>query len=316
MTIHDLQATLHEHAAVAHDSELVGRADAARRRARDIRRRQKLAVVAAAALVVPVIGVVVLQVNGQDRTEHVVEVPDPDPAVVSEYAGRTLLDSKVERDGVQVTLSADTETPTQWTATCFGVGSEFTLHATLDGGSPAEAPCEATQPPEPQLGYVLDDRFPAGPHTLHLSLTRSDGTAVATAPTAVLAAGVYRLPDPVAVVAGVPIYDRERVFDRSTDVMREWEYVESQESELGDRRLVATHEGDRPMVGHLVATRVPPDEVRLLVDGVEADAASVLGASGFLGTLPPGRHTVVLRIRGEADPAAQLGVVWRELAGE
>jgi hypothetical protein len=59
---------------------------------------------------------------------------------------------------------------------------------------------------------------------------------------------------------------------------------------------------------------VSPEEVRLFVDGVEADASSVLGGSGFVGTLSPGRHTVELRIQGGADAAAQLGVVWRELA--
>jgi hypothetical protein len=73
MTIHDLQATLHEHAPVAHDSELAGRADAARRRARGIRRWQTLVVVAAAALVVPVIGAVVLGVDRLDRTAPIVE---------------------------------------------------------------------------------------------------------------------------------------------------------------------------------------------------------------------------------------------------
>ena len=96
---------------------------------------------------------------------------------------------------------------------------------TLDGGSPGQAPCETAEPPEPQMGYVLDGRSPPGPHTLHLWLARTDGTAVVTAPAAVLAAGVYRLPDPVAVVAGVPVYDRERVFDPSMDVMQEWQYV-------------------------------------------------------------------------------------------
>jgi hypothetical protein len=59
---------------------------------------------------------------------------------------------------------------------------------------------------------------------------------------------------------------------------------------------------------------VSPDEVRLLVDGVEADATSVLDGSGFVGPLPSGRHTIELRIRDGADEAAQLGVVWREVA--
>jgi hypothetical protein len=314
MTIEDLRGTLHEHAAVAHDSELAGRADAARRSARGIRRRQRLVVVAAAALVVPVVGAVVLTVNRLDRTAPVVEVPEPDRAVVSGYAGRTLLDSRVARGGMQVTLSADVEVPTQWTATCFGVGSEFTLHTTLDGGSAAQAPCEATQPPEPQMGYVLDGRFPPGTHTIRLWLSSNDGTATVTAPTAVLAAGVYRLPDPVAVVAGVPVYDRERVFDRSMDVMQEWQYVESQESQPGDQRLMTAHRGDSRMVGQLVAPHVSPEDVLLLVDGVEGDASSVLSGSGFVGPLPPGRHTIELRIRGGAHAAARLGVVWRELA--
>ena len=313
MTIQDLRATLHEHATGVRDDAVESRADAARRRARDIRRRQTLVAVAAAVVIVPVV-VAALGGNPLDRTAPVVDVPEPDPAVVEAFAGRTLLDSREVRDGSEITLSYDADVPTQWTATCFGVGAEFTLHMTLDGGSPGEAPCATTEPPEPQMGYVLDDRSPPGPHTLHLWLARTDRTAVGTAPPAVLTAGVYRLPDPVAVVAGVPVYDRERVFDPSIDFMQEWQYIESQESEPGDRRLLAAHRGDTRMLGQLVASLVSADEVRLLVDGVEADATSVLDGSGFVGPLPSGRHTIELRIRDGADEAAQLGVVWREVA--
>lgn len=77
MTIQDLRAAPHEHAAVAHDSELAGRADAARGRARGIRRWQTPVVVAAAAHVVAVIGAVVLGVHRLNRTAPIVEVPEP-----------------------------------------------------------------------------------------------------------------------------------------------------------------------------------------------------------------------------------------------
>jgi hypothetical protein len=314
MTIQDLRTTLHERAAGVHDDAVAGRAEAARRRARGIRRQQTLVVLAAAAVVVSLIGAAILGGNPLKRTAPVVEVPEHDPAVVEAFAGRDLLDSRVQRGGAEVTLTSAAEVPTQWTATCFGVGAEFTLHMTLDGGSPGEAPCEAAEPPEPLMGYVLDDRFPPGPHTLHLWLARSDGSAVSGAPAAVLAAGVYVLPDSITDVAGVAVYERERVFDPSTTTLREWEYVDSQESQPGDGRLLAAHQADIRTLAQIVAPTVSPDDVRLLVDGVEADAASVLNGSGFVGPLTAGRHTVELRIRGGTDPSAQLGVVWREAA--
>ena len=122
MTIEDLRAILHEHAAGVRDDAVESRADAARRRARDIRRRQTLVAVAAAVVVVPVV-VAALGGNPLDRTAPVVDVPEPDPAVVEAFAGRTLLDTREVRDGSEVTLSNAADVPTQWTATCFGVGA-------------------------------------------------------------------------------------------------------------------------------------------------------------------------------------------------
>ena len=312
MTIQDLRATLNEHAAGMRDHAVMRRADAARDRARDVRRRRTLATIAAAAvLVVPVV-VAALGGNPFDRTAPVVDAPEPDPAVVGTFAGRTLLDSRVAHDGSEVTLSYDADVPTQWTATCFGAGAELTMHMTLDGGSPGDAPCEATQPPEPQMGYILDRSAP-GPHTVHLWLATTDGSTVVPADTVVLAAGVYRLPDPVDDIAGVPVYDRERAFDPSLDVLREWRYAGAQSSEPGHRRLLAAHRGDTRMLAQLVAPRLPPGEVTLLVDGVEVDSATVLAGPGFIGPIPPGRHTVEVRLRAGAEEGQQVGVVWREL---
>ena len=313
MTIDDLRATLHEHADDVSDGDVAGRADAARRRARGVR-RQQIVVALATAIVVSLIGALLLGENPLKRAEPVLPVPSPDPAVVSTFAGRTLLDSQVERSDVELTLTSQTEVPTHWTATCFGVGAEFVLHMTLDGASPGESPCEAAEPPEPLMGYVLDVRFPLGPHTMHLWLTNADGAVVDKAPGAVLAAGVYRLPDPVTVVAGVSVYPRERAYDSSSSTLREWQYVESRQSRPGDARLRARHDADTPMLAQLFATHLASADVRLLVDGVQTDAADVLDGSGFVGPLPPGGHSVELRIRGGGEATAQLGVVWREVA--
>ncbi|TNM50192.1 hypothetical protein FHP29_00725 [Nocardioides albidus] len=322
MSIEELRATLHQQVSGLVDDDVAGRADAARDRARDIVRRRRItaASVAAALVAVALLGAALLGLDPLRRSAPVVEVPQPDQVGVDAFAGRTPLESRESHDGSEVTLSHDADGPTQWTATCFGVGADYTLHATLDGASPGEAPCEVAEPPEALLGYVLDDRFADGKHTLRLWITRT-GSGAVTAPDAVLVAGVFRLPEPVAVVAGVGVYDVERVFDPSRGTLREWAYAGSQESQPGDRRLDATHESSTQMVAQLVVpdvepgvdSGVDPGVVRLLVDGVEVDAGPVLAGSGYLAPLPPGRHTVSVRLRGGPDQPRPFGVVWREV---
>jgi hypothetical protein len=309
MRISDLQATLHEHADVLVDDRVAARALAARRRARTIRLRRVAATAAVVAVVVPIAGAAILGGNALRRSEPPVDVPDQDPGVATSFAGRTLLDSEVVRDGSALTLTFDTDSATQWTATCFGVDAAYTVHMTLDGGSPGEAACESEEPPEPLFGYVLDRRYQPGPHTLRLWLTESGTSSVVTVPDSVLAAGVYRLPEPVAVVAGIDVYEREYAF------AQEWRYAASDASEAGERELVATHEEVNRVLPRLVATDVAVDRVVLLVDGVETPAEPVLNGSGYLEPLRGGvSHSIELRLTGHVPDTAQLGVVWRSPA--
>jgi hypothetical protein len=309
MDISDLQATLHEHADVLVDDRVAARAPAARRRAHTIRLR-RVAAVAAAVVVVPIAGAAILGGNALHRSEPPVDAPDQDPAVAAGFAGRTLLDSEVVRDGSELTLTFDTGSPTQWTASCFGVDAAYTLHLTLDGASPGQAPCETEEPPEPLANYVLDRRYEPGMHTLRLWLTAADSSSVVAVPESVLAAGVYRLPEPVAVVAGVDVYEREYA------LAQEWRYVASDESDPGARSLVSTHEQpDNRALPRLVADGVPADHVVLLVDGVETPAEPVLDGSGYLEPLRGGiSHTIELRLTGDVPEAVRLGVVWRSPA--
>lgn len=315
MTVEELRAALHQQVSGLVDDGAPGRADAARERAREIRGRRRIAAasVAAVLVLVAVLGAALLDLDPLRRSAPVVEDPQPAPVGVQAFAGRTPLDSEESHDGSEVSLAHDTDVPTQWTATCFGVGADYTLHATLDGASPAEAPCEVAEPPEALLGYVLDERFASGAHRLRLWITRTGSTEAVTAPDAVLVAGVFRLPEPVSVVAGVDVHEVERVYDPALGSLRDWRYAGSQQARPGDRRLDASHASSTRLVVQLVVPDVEPDAVRLLVDGVEVDATPVLEGSGHLAPLPAGRHTVSLRVRGGDEPPPVFGVVWREV---
>ena len=305
MHIADLQTTLHAHADALLDEGMAGRAAAARHQARTIRVRRIAVTATAAVVVLPIAGAAMLGVNPLRRSEPPIDVPEKDPGVVATFAGRTLLDSEVVRDGAALTLTFDSDSPTQWTASCFGVDGTYVVHASLDGGSPGESLCEREEPPEPLMGYVLDSRFEPGSHTMRLWLTDSGGTEVGTVPGSVLAAGVYELPEPVAVVAGVDVYELEEAFTQ------EWTYVASHQSQAGERSLVSTHDAGSRLLPRLIATDVDPGQVALLVDGVKADAAAVLNGSGYLEPLRGGSHTIVLQVESDVAPTARLGVIWR-----
>ena len=236
MSVQQLQATLREHAAAVSDDALEGRAAASIARARTIRRRQALAVVAAAAVIGPLVGAAILGANPLERSAPPVHKPEKVPTVQAAFAGRELLDSAVVRDKGELTVTRETKVPTQWTVACYGVGSDYTVHATFDGAAAGAAPCEGLEPHEPLLGYVHDRRRNAGNHNMHVWLTREGSAEIVPAHGSVLTAGVYQLPPPVAVVAGADVYEREVAFGPG------WQYAASRYSERGDRGVVAAEE--------------------------------------------------------------------------
>lgn len=263
-------------------------------------------------MLLPLVGAAMLGANPLDRsgpaeTPIPTERSTPAPgSVVESFAGRSLLTSKVTRGASTLTVTASADVPTQWTANCGGASDEYVLHMTLDGRSPGQAACTESASEEPLMGYVLDRRFRTGQHTLQLWLTSPGGAEVEEAPeAAVLAVGVYRLPQPVTTVAGVDIYRQESV------TAQEWRYATSTQTDSGERRLISTHRSDGPFLAQIVAPEVDPQRISILVDGEAVDPDPILSGPSYLDPFADGRHTVELRLRGGAG--AQIGVVWREL---
>ena len=223
------------------------------------------------------------------------------------FAGRTLIDStEVEGQGTLV-LTVDAVKGSQWMLWCAGVGPEYTVHQTVDGGPERSATCQEMPESVGTMGFRYDADSPAGEGTeLRLWLTRtSDGTLAAPAG-AVLAAAVYELPHPVATVAGSDVMPIEE------DGGESWAVARYGESAEGARSYTATFPArKRETMLELVTEGTGTANVSLIVDGV-ALATQPLGSVNLGRTLTPGfPHTVTLRIQGRVPADARLGIVWR-----
>ena len=213
MSIQDLQDTLRVRADAVDDSGLAGRATAARRRAVIIRRRRNLALmVAAATIALPLAWLASGSANPFDRSAPVVTPPDhaPSDAFVESFGGRTLIDSEVVTGESEMVFAAPVSRNTEWRAICRSVGGAYTLHMSMDGGAPGELPCDVEQLTGRLIAYQLGPEYPVqGEHTLRIWLTRNSDAALMAPPDGQLGAAVYRLPDPVATVAGHQIQELE-----------------------------------------------------------------------------------------------------------
>ena len=132
---------------------------------------------------------------------------------------------------------------------------------------------------------------------------------------AILAAAVYALPEPVAILARTDIEPLE------VSLGQEWAYLDSVESKPGDERLTATFAAlDEEAVLELVSDPVGSDaKVRLFVDGVATGSPTTfpLGGTNLGDKLTPGEpHKVTLRIVGDVPPDARLAIVRRTLADQ
>ena len=240
--------------------------------------------------------------------------PRPDRAieVADAFAGRTLITSGETHDGEPLFLSADAPAGSQWMITCAGVGSDYVVHRTIDGQFEETAPCSPLELLGESMSFRWSSAEPVGSvEELAVWITK-DGQAVQP-DGAILAAAVYALPEPVAVLARTDVEPLE------VSLGQEWAYLDSVESKPGDERLTATFAAlDEEVVLELVSDPVGSDaKVRLVVDGVATGSPTTfpLGGTNLGDKLTPGEpHKVTLRIIGDVPPDARLAIVRRTLA--
>lgn len=322
MIIQDLQDTLRRHADAVEDTGLVGRSAAARRRGATIRRRRRLGALAvAAAFVVAgltgLAGLAGVADNPFDRVTPVVAQPDPSrapsPSASPEpfpqsFAGRTLIDSKVITGEAEIVLTEPVSRNTEWRAICRGAGIVYLLHMSLDGGAPSELPCDVAVLSGRSDSYRLGPEAAAtGGHTLRVWLTRRADGATAAPPQGLLGAAVYRLPEPVATVAGHAVQALE------ADEDRDFRMTSHSQSQAGDRAFAATYPAaDVPVLVDWYTLGSGSRSVQVTIDG-QPETVVELGSGGPGLILAPGRsHTVELRVLDKAPPDTLLGLVWRE----
>lgn len=290
------------------------RAAQAREQARAMRVRRNAGVVAGIATIAAVaIGVGTSGILRADPPPEPAPQPDRVVDVASSFAGRTLITSGETQDGEPLFLSVDAPAGSQWMVTCTGVGPEYLVHRSIDGQFEETAPCSHVG----QLGDTMSFRWtsaaPVGSVKEFALWITKDGEAVQP-DGAVLAAAVYTLPDPVTTIAATDIEPLE------ASLGQEWAYLDSIESDRGQRRLTARFPAsDELVLLELVTDPVDAKaEVELRVDGVASASPRTfpMGGTSVGDKLTPGEpHTVSLRIIGDVPPDARLGIVRRTLAG-
>ncbi|WP_298519580.1 hypothetical protein [uncultured Nocardioides sp.] len=317
MTTEELiRDTLHGRAALIRDGAVPARSSAAQAQARVIRSRRRAAIVAVAALAV-VGGAAMVRVSSEDRADG------PDPADVGDlgdrvlsvrqsFAGRTLIDSAETTGGAELSLRAGSARGTQWLLACSGVGSEYSLHVSVDGREQPPALCD------PMAGLGDTSWFmvpPAGAgfeSDLRLWVTGTGDAEPVDPADAVLGAAAYALPEPYATLGGHDVYPIEENFGA------EWQVLTFAESEAGERSVtleVPAQEGATML--DLLSSGTGEATVRLAVDGRRVRTVPdvyVLGGRSLGDMLTGGEaHRVTLWIpEDEIPPDALLAVVVRE----
>ncbi|HSV37986.1 MAG TPA: hypothetical protein VLI04_04435 [Nocardioidaceae bacterium] len=308
-TIQDLRDVLREHADSVSDDTLPSLADNARRQAVGIRRRRMAGAVAAAAAVTALAGLAILNVDSLDGSRG--EVPPSGDKTVhvpvdESFAGRTLIDSRSTNGADELTLTLDTEVPTEWNVSCWGLGPGYTLHVEIDEGTfPGERPCRDERPADPEVTYQLDSRYPTGEHTIRAWIT-GGAMSVTDLESAVLVISVYELPDPVATVAGIDVFDEQFFFEKIYSLDK------YDESNPGDRTLKSSYRQltDESVAIQILATGSGDNPVKLYIDGLYQGELTIPD-NYIWGTRTLGPHTVELRISGAVPADARLGVAWR-----
>lgn len=304
-----LERTMTEHAGDVRGGTDPSLATSARREAQAIRVRRGVGAVVAVAAVAALAGVA--------GTDFLRADPEPGPAnsttravdVAETFAGRTLITSAETHDGAALEMTVDAgDTGSQWLVSCVASGPEYIVHRTLDGASEDTAVCS----PLEVLGDTMSFRWtaaePAGDgRVLRLWITR-DG-AVVEPDGAILAAAAYELPAPLMTLAGSDVQEVEPFVDR------EWVYLDSAESQPGQRSL--THRFDAQAdtaLLEITSQGTGQGTVQLLVDGrvIQDPTAYALNSTDLGARIAPGEgHTVTLRIMGEVPDDARLAIVRR-----
>jgi hypothetical protein len=313
-----LRQTMHEQAATV-DVAPPSLGTTARAEADAIRFRRRSAAGGVLLAVLAVFSVLAVNPFGGDGGKPEPSQPLPTVPVRTEFAGRVLIEAAETSDGRVLDLTATPPGGSEWQLLCTGVDAEYVVHYVLDDEHEDTAPCALGvamgDPPSPQVGppgYRIPTSAGGGRRTLRMWVTERDSEAVVSPPGAVLAAAVYTLPEPVAVLAGFEVLPVEEALDE------EWSVVEYDGSEPGERSYTLELPAHpQETVLQLFASGSGTAVVRLSVDGkaVSTDPpAYPLGSVNIGDLLPPGAHAVTLRIEGEVPADAQLGIVQRERA--
>lgn len=312
-----LRETMHEQAALV-DVAPPSLGTAARAEADGIRSRRRSTVGGLLIAVLAVFSVLAVNPFGGDDGDLEPTQPLPTVAVRTEFAGRTLIEAAETSDGEILDLTATPPGGSEWQLLCSGVGSRYVVHYVLDGAQEGSAPCslfavmgESPGSGSEAPGYRVPTAAGGGERrTLRAWITEFDSEAIVAPPGAVLAAAVYTLPEPVAVLAGFEVLPLEEAFGQ------EWSVVEYGGSEPGEQSFTLQLPAHpQQTVLQLLASGSGSAVVRLSVDGVAVStdpSAYPLGSANIGDLLPPGPHTVTLRIEGEVPEDATLGIVQRE----
>jgi hypothetical protein len=313
MSLQELRAVLHEHATSIDDDALVGRAAAARRRARTIQRRRAATVAAGVALVVPIAGaILVMSGPGRSGTQPQPANPTGSTSAVPLTIGdSTLIDSKVATGVSELTLTVDAWAGTDWRPACQNVGPAFLLHFTLDGSDEGSYQCDVDLVAGERGGYAIGSEAASfGSHTLRIWLTDAANVPTQGPRSGVLAAAVYQLAPPVAEVA--PGYEVQELIE---DGEGTWKFSRLDKSELGVRSFKSTQTvaaGGGSVDWYALGSG--SSRVEIYVDGQLETTMSMGGGGPGVTVSENATHTVELRITGPVPGDALLALVWRNAA--
>ncbi len=304
-----LQRSMTEHAGDVRGGADPSLATSARREAQAIRVRRGAGALVAVAAVAALVGMAGTDVLRADPEPEPADAPTRAVDVADAFAGRSLITSAETHDGAALEMTVDAgDTGSQWLVSCVASGPEYVVHRTIDGASEDTAVCS----PLEVLGDTMSFRWtaaePAGDgRVLRLWITR-DG-AVVEPDGVILAAAAYALPAPLLTLAGADVQEIEPFVDR------EWAYLDSAESEPGERSL--THRFDAQVdtaLLEITSEGTGQGTVQLLVDGVvvQDPSAYALNSTDLGAHVSPGEpHTVTVKILGDVPPDARLAIVRR-----
>ena len=314
-TVRDLRDTLREQAADVTDFGAPSRADAARRRAKVIKRRRTVTAAAAvaAAVAIPIAAAALVNVDSSTRGDlSPVHPPSKSDVFDQPIPGRTLLESKYFVGESETTMTFEDFQQTEWRPVCVNAGANYVLHVQRDEEPADTATCDVQLDTGVRMGYLFPfDPTVTEPPNFRLWLTLGPDGRQTAPPEAVLGMAVYRVPKPVETLLGQTVLrvdsnDGEAFVFHHHDI-----------SKKGERSFTSSWTAGKLPVSvdwFSAGSGTPSQLVEILIDGrPETSMRLGEGASGVV--LDAGRqHRVELRIQGQVPPDSQLAIVWRTAA--